>query len=58
MDFCATVGADDQPLKVMQSGEGALDHAPQPGAVLSVSRWAMTGLLPRSRTSRRYLSWS
>ena len=37
MDFVAAVVADEQPLEVMQPGEGALDDpadAAQPGAVL------------------------
>ena len=36
MDLGATVVADEQPLEVVQPGEGALNdpaHAPEPGAV-------------------------
>ncbi len=40
MDLGAAVVADEQPLEVVQPGEGALDHpahAPEAGAVLSLA---------------------
>ena len=60
MDVVAAVGAKEQAASVVEPGEGAFDDpavASEPGAVL-VCRRAMTGLMPRSQTRRRYLSWS
>jgi len=52
--------ADEQALEVVQPGEAAFDDPA--GAVktepCSVWRRAITGLIPRCQTSRRYLSWS
>jgi hypothetical protein len=60
VDVVAAVGADEHTTAVVQRGEGALhDRAvatkPEP---CSVWRRAISGLMPRVQTSRRYLSWS
>ena len=55
MDVGAAFVADEQPFEVVEPGEGALDDpavAAEAGAV-SVLRRAITGLMPRSRSSRR-----
>ena len=60
MDLVAAVVADEQPLEVVEPGEGALDDpagAAEPGAVLGLAAGDL-GLDPRLRSSRRYLSWS
>jgi hypothetical protein len=60
MDLVAAVVADVEPLEVVQPGEGALDDPagaaePEP---CWVWRRAISGAIPRRRSSRRYLSWS
>ena len=60
MDLGAAVVADEQPFELVQPGEGALDDpavAAEPGAVLGLAARDL-GLIPRRRSSRRYLSWS
>ena len=60
MDLVAAVVADEQPLVVVEPGEGAVDDpadAAEPGAVFGLTAGDL-GFDPRARSPRRYLSWS
>jgi hypothetical protein len=57
VDVSAAVVPNEQPLELVQPGEGAFDDPavrprPEPS---SVARRAMTGLIPRWRSWRRWL---
>ena len=60
MDLVAAVVADEQPLEVVQLGEGALDDpasATQAGAVFGLAASDL-GCDPALSELARYLSWS
>jgi hypothetical protein len=60
VDLRPAVVADEQPLEVMEPGEGALDHpagAAEPGAVLGLATGDLR-LDAAQAELARYLSWS
>ena len=57
MHVAPSLEADEQALEVVQVGEATQRTRPSPEPC-SVWRRAIMGSMPRSRRSRRYLSWS